>query len=40
MYRVTVAGVSKEWTSLDFALRDALTRGFGSEWTIEKVVPS
>lgn len=38
MYRVTINGESKEWTTLDFALRDVLTRGFGSAWTLEKVL--
>jgi hypothetical protein len=36
MFRVTVDGESQEWMSLEYALTDALSRGFNKTWTIEK----
>jgi hypothetical protein len=36
MFEVTIDGVMKEWTTLEWALRDVSTRGFAtSGWTIE-----
>lgn len=36
MFLVTVNGEVKEWLSFEFALTDALARGLGHEWTLEK----
>jgi hypothetical protein len=37
MFRVTVDGEVKEWLTFEFALTDALARGLGKLWTLEKV---
>jgi hypothetical protein len=37
MFRVTVDGETKEWLTLEYALLDALARGLGKYWTLEKV---
>jgi len=35
MYYVTIAGVTREWASLEYVLFDISTRGYGVDWTIE-----
>lgn len=37
MFRVTVGTEVKEWMTLEYALTDALARGLGKAWTLEKV---
>lgn len=37
MYRVTVDGEAKTWLSLEYALTDTFSRGFGKFWTLEAV---
>jgi hypothetical protein len=39
MFRVTVDGDWQEWFTMELALTDALTRGFGKSWTIERSKP-
>jgi hypothetical protein len=39
MFLVTVNGETKEWQTFEYALTDALARGLGSTWTLEKVDP-
>lgn len=36
MFRVTVGTEVKEWITFEFALTDALARGLGKAWTLEK----
>lgn len=36
MFTVTVDGESKEWLTLEYALTDALARGFGKSYTLER----
>lgn len=38
MFRVTVDGEVKEWMTFEFAMTDALARGIGKAWTLEKVL--
>ena len=37
MFRVTVEGEVKEWLTLEYALTDALARGLGKFWKLEKI---
>lgn len=38
MYRVTVDGETKTWLGMEFALLDALSRGFGKDWTLQACI--
>ena len=37
MFRVTVNGETKDWMTLEYALTDALSRGLGRTWILERV---
>jgi hypothetical protein len=37
MYRVTVEGEVKTWVTLEYAMADVFSRGFGKFWTLESI---
>lgn len=38
MFRVTVDGETKVWMTFEFALTDALARGLGKAFTLERTL--
>lgn len=39
MYQVTVDGSVRVWQTFEYALKDALVRGYGKAWTLERILP-